>query len=78
MCETIMAVGKAVHNQLLCCDVWIVITKELQRRERRMRIGIIGREELGYQVCQLEQLKICAFWIYLGLQKIKSIPLSFG
>lgn len=60
MCETVITVSKTVYNQMVHCEVWIVITKELQRRERRMWVEIIREKELVYQLGQLEQLSIQA------------------
>lgn len=31
MCEIIMAISKTVNNQMVHCDVWIVITEELHK-----------------------------------------------
>lgn len=57
---TITTFGQAVYAGVVHCDVWIAVIKELQRRKRRMWIGVIW-EELVCQLCQLKQLKILAF-----------------
>lgn len=76
--DTIITVSKTVYNKMEYCEVWIEITRELQRRGRRMWVEMIREKELVYQLGQLGQLSIQASQIHLSLQKIKSIPFSLG
>lgn len=60
MYETIITVSKTVYNQMVHCEVWIEITRELQRRGRRIWVEMIREKKLVYHLGQLGQLNIQA------------------
>lgn len=56
--QTVITVSKTVYNQMEHCEVQIEITRELQRRGRRMWVEMIREKEFVYQLGQLGQLNI--------------------